>query len=136
MKWFRSNIRHGVRLALLALLAQFALSFGHFHWRAAQAAPTVQSGSAQDITAESFALTTATGVVLPHTPANPDNDQQPADYCATCAVMALASTILFATPPLLLAPQAVEFLYLVTDAAFVHLSTLHVAFQPRAPPVS
>ena len=31
MKWFRSNIRLGSRLALLALAIQFLLSFGHFH---------------------------------------------------------------------------------------------------------
>jgi hypothetical protein len=43
---------------------------------------------------------------------------------------------LFATPPLLLLPQAVEFLYLVADAEFVHLNSARVAFQPRAPPVS
>ena len=35
--------------------------------------------------------------------------------------MALAGNVLFATPPLLLLPQAVEFLYLTTDAEFVHL---------------
>ena len=38
MKWFRSNIRLGSRLALLALAIQFLLSFGHFHERSAQAA--------------------------------------------------------------------------------------------------
>ena len=43
MKWFRSNIRHGSRLALLALAIQFVLSFGHFHGVAAQAAPAMQS---------------------------------------------------------------------------------------------
>ena len=31
MKWFRSNIRHGSRLALFALAVQLALSFGHIH---------------------------------------------------------------------------------------------------------
>jgi hypothetical protein len=50
--------------------------------------------------------------------------------------MALANAVLFATPPLLLLPQAVEFLYLTTDAEFIHLDTVHVAFQSRAPPVS
>ena len=50
--------------------------------------------------------------------------------------MALANTVLFATPPLLLLPQAVEFLYQTTDAEFVHLNSARVAFQPRAPPVS
>src|ERR1700722_1755971 len=47
MKWFRSNIKHGSRLALLALAIQFVLSFGHFHGVAAQAAPALQSGHAQ-----------------------------------------------------------------------------------------
>ena len=52
MKWFRANIRHGARLALLALALQFGLSFGHFHAGVAQAAAlAVQSVAAQaDIT--------------------------------------------------------------------------------------
>jgi hypothetical protein len=33
-------------------------------------------------------------------------------------------------------PQAVEFSYLATDAGFVHASSVRVAFQPRAPPIS
>ena len=116
MNWFRSNIKHGSRLALLALAIQFVLSFGHFHGVAAQAAPVLQQ--TQQI------------------PSNPDSDQQPADPCAICAVMALANAALFAAPPVLLLPQAVEFLYLTTDAEFVHLDHASVAFQPRAPPAS
>lgn len=117
MKWFRSNIKHGSRLALFALAIQFALSFGHFHGLVAQAAPALQQ----------------TGQ---HVPAGQDSDRQPAEPCAICAVMALASTALFAAPPLLLLPQAAQFLYLITDAEFVHLSHGRVAFQPRAPPAS
>ncbi len=66
MKWFRSNIKHGSRLALLALALQFALSFGHFH-SAALAAPAVQSGL-------SDVLATAGGPAQ-----QPDSDQAPAD---------------------------------------------------------
>jgi hypothetical protein len=44
--------------------------------------------------------------------------------------------VLFATPPVLLLPQAVEFLYRTTDAELVHLNSTRVAFQPRAPPIS
>ena len=117
MNWFRSNIRHGSRLALLALAIQFALSFGHFHAIAAQAAPAIQQAS-------------------PQAPSNQDSDQQPAEACAICAIMALASSVLFTVPPILLLPQAVEFLYLTTDAEFVHLDHTSVAFQPRAPPAS
>ena len=39
----------------------------------------------------------------------PDTDQQPADNCAICAVIALASNVLFATPPLLLLPRRSNF---------------------------
>jgi hypothetical protein len=117
MNWFRSNIRHGSRLALLALAIQFVLSFGHFHGLAAQAALALQQTSQ-------------------HTPFNHDSDRQPAGACAICAVVAQANAALFATPPVLLSPQAVEFLYLATDAEFVHLDHRSVAFQPRAPPIS
>ena len=36
MNWFRKHLKHGSRLALLALAIQFVLSFGHFHEAAAQ----------------------------------------------------------------------------------------------------
>jgi hypothetical protein len=119
MSWLRTNIRHGSRLALLALTIQFVLSFGHFHGFAAQASPLVQ-----------------TSAVTQPAPA-PDQDRhQPSEPCAICAVMALANAALSASPPLLLLPQAVEFLYLVTDAEFVHLDYSGLAFQPRGPPAS
>lgn len=129
MTWVRSNIKGGARLALFALAVQVALSFGHFHWPAAtEAAPVVQSNLTQ---------TDAAGnQVKQQAPANHDPDRQPGDTCAICAVMAMASTVLFATPPLLLLLQAVEFLYLTTDAEFVHLKSAGAAFQPRAPPAS
>ncbi len=117
MNWLRSNIKHGSRLAILALTVQFVLSFGHFHGVAAQVAPAVQLTGQQ-------------------APANHDSDPQPADPCAICAVMALASAVLFAVPPVVPLPQAVKFLYLATDAEFVHLGHGNVAFQPRAPPAS
>jgi hypothetical protein len=139
MKWFRSNIKHGSRLALFALAVQFALSFGHFHAAAAQTAPAVQSGpSLSDLFyADGLLASDATDESAQRQPAsNPDSDQQPNDPCAICAVIALANATLFATPPLLLLPQAIELLYLTTDAEFVHLSSARVAFQPRAPPAS
>jgi hypothetical protein len=117
MNWFRSNIKQGSRLALLALAIQLVLSFGHFHAIAAQAAPAIQQASQQ-------------------APSNQGSDHQPADPCAVCAVIALANAVLFASPPVLLLPQAVAFLYLTTDAEFVHLDRSSVAFQPRAPPAS
>lgn len=139
MNWFRKHLKHGSRLALFALAIQFVLSFGHFHGVAAQAAPAIQTS----VTDADFAYaagiaaqTAADKVAQKQQPSTPDTDQQPADNCAICAVMSLAGNVLFATPPLLQLPQAVDFLYLTTDAEFVHLGSVHFAFQSRAPPAS
>ena len=132
MKWLRSNIKHGSRLALFVLALQFALSFGHFHEGAARAAPAVQSGSANSLSATD----TASEDAQQQPASNHDSDQQQGDVCAICALLALAKTMLFAAPPLLLLPQAIEILYLSTDAEFAHLNSARVAFQPRAPPIS
>jgi hypothetical protein len=139
MKWFRSNIRHGSRLALFALVVQFMLSFGHFHGSAGQAASAVQAAQAP------FALSYTNGLLAAEAlsqsarqqPAsNHDSDQHSSDACAICAVIGLANTVLFAMPPLLLLPQAIEFLHVTTDAEFIHLNSARVPFQPRAPPTS
>jgi hypothetical protein len=131
MKWFRSNIRHGARLALFAMLVQFALTFGHSHWFA-QAAPLAQSqlDNGKSIAAGDRAA------VQKQSPANHDREQPGDDNCAICAVIALAGSVVSATPPLLLLPQAVELLYRTTDAEFIHLEAAHSAFQPRGPPLS
>jgi hypothetical protein len=121
MKWFRSNIKRGSRLALFAVAVQLVLSFGHFHGLAAQAAPAVASVSEP---------------AQPQPSSSHDTDQQSNDACAICAVIAMANAVLFATPPMLQLPQAVEFLYLTTEAEFIHLNSARVVFQPRAPPIS
>ena len=145
MKWFRSNIRPGSRIALFALAVQFALSFGHFHGGAAQASPVEVNHFGFHDSAD-FAIARNAVPMGSHAPAagslrlrtssrHDHPAHQPADECAICAVMAMASTVLFATPPLLLLPQAIELLYFTTDAEFAHLCSARVAFQPRAPPV-
>jgi Protein of unknown function (DUF2946) len=137
MKWFRSNVKHGSQLALFALAVQLVLSFGHFHGVAAYAAPAFQSGPVHvDSYANGLPAPDATGESDQQPASNHDSDQQQSDACAICAVISMANAVLFATPPLLLLPQAVEFLYLTTDAEFVHLNSARVAFQPRAPPLS
>jgi hypothetical protein len=131
MKWFRSNIKTGSRLALFALAIQFALSFGHFHEAAAQ---TVQIGPTNAELAH-VALDAAGGVQQQH-PSDHDNEQHTAHACVICAVTSLANNFLFATSPLLELPQAIALLHLATDAEFAHLGSLHPAFQSRAPPAS
>jgi hypothetical protein len=140
MKWFRSNIKHGSRVALFALAIQFGLSFGHFHAIAAQAAPAIQSGPTQTESSCADRLAAPDAAISELARQQPasghDSDQQPGDVCAICAVIALANAVLFATPPLLPLPQAIEPFYPTADAELVHLNAVRVAFQPRAPPVS
>ena len=134
MNWFRKHLKHGSRLALFALAIQFALSFGHFHGEIARAAPAIQAGLA-DADLAIAAVLAAQEARAAQQPSGHDPDQQTSD-CAICAVISLANNFLFATPPLLVLPQAVELLHLTTGAEFAHLGSLHPAFQSRAPPVS
>jgi len=134
MKWFRSNIKNGARLALLALFVQFALSFGHFHVLAAPSTNSAQSALPTAVDAGDLAADSQ--IKSQQAPGKHDRDRQIPDACAICAVMAMASTVLFASPPILLLPEAVEFLFRTTDAEFIHLKSAGHAFQPRAPPAS
>jgi hypothetical protein len=120
MNWFRSNIKHGAQMAFFALLVQFVLSFGHFHGVAAPAVTAIQSGALA-----------ASQPVPGH-----DSSHHPDDICAICMVMAMANTVLFATPLVLPSPQVLEFSYLTTYTGFTYLDSIHLAFQPRAPPIS
>jgi hypothetical protein len=134
MKWFRSNIRHGARLAIFAMLVQFALTFGHSHWFA-QAAPLAQSSLQQTDSNQSLASIDHAAIER-QSPLAPDGEHPGEDNCAICALVAMAGTVMFAAPPVLLLPQAIELLYRTTDAEFSHLKSAGSAFQPRAPPAS
>jgi hypothetical protein len=148
MKWFRSNIRYGSRLALFALAIQFLLSFGHFHGSSARAAPAlVDANQPGHHDTDSVAATHlaawdrashehAFPSVGLRTSSDHESDGRPADDCAICAIMGLANALVVATPPYLLGPQAASFLYLTADTEFAPLNSARVVFQPRAPPIS
>ena len=133
MKWFRNNVKHGSRLALFALAIQFALSFGHFH--AVAAAPAIATSLTQvdlDHAQILAAPDAASEAAQTQPPSNHDTDH-PAEACAICAVISLANNLVFSAPPLLLLPQAVELLYLTTDAEFAHLSSVRLAVPVPRP---
>jgi hypothetical protein len=136
VNWFRKHLKHGSRLALFALAIQFALSCGHFHAAATQAAPAVQSG----LTDGNLAIATSLVAQDTHSeatrqPAGHD-DEHTANVCAVCAVLSLAKNFLVITPPVLDLPGTVERLYLTIGAEFAHFGALHPAFRSRAPPAS
>jgi hypothetical protein len=127
MKWFRSQVRFGSRLALFALAIQFLLSFGHFHGSA-------QAGSPHLHALDSIFHANASGAVRSNATGNVPAGQ-PTEDCAICATMALANALVDATPPCLESPQAVASLCLAADAGFVDPTPARGAFQPRAPPI-
>jgi hypothetical protein len=135
MKRLRKRLKGGSRRALFALTAQLALSFGHFHGGAAQAAPVFQADAVQGDIADTGSDAAARKTA--QQPSSPNHDRdQPADNCAICALVAMANAVLQSPPPLLLLPQALEFLYLATDAEFVYLKSVGDTVQPHAPPAS
>ena len=154
MKWFRSNIRMGSQLALLALAIQFLLSFGHFHGGHASVASADTTGQGLH-NGIAFAADAADQAVSPAKVSGPkvfaakivrpvrlktSSDHaplgHPGDDCAICAVMALANTMLDAAPPLLPSPYATAFSYGPVAARFAEPDPVRVAFQPRAPPIA
>lgn len=124
MRWIRSNIRLGSRLALFALAIQVVVSFGHVHLdgRALMAA---KSGA-----------TAMAGGSRIATPAPPiDRPANAPDLgCAICALIQLASTSPPASAPVLpplvrlqhAAPQTRQSIFLAASP--------HFSFQARAPP--
>jgi hypothetical protein len=140
MKWFRSNIRPGSRLALVALAIQFLLSFGHFHGSRAQAASALLDAKEFGLhdTARFAAMQSCALDSAPHDASCPAHEPggRPTADCAICAVMAQANAMVVAAPVCLPAPQAFALLYSTADAEFVDLNSVRVPFQPRAPPIS
>ncbi len=134
MTWFRTNIRAGSLLALMALAVQFALAFGHNHWPPTQTPPPSIVAA---LNGDAAVASGAQKLTTEQSPSKQDRDQQPADACAICAVMAMAQTLLLSPPPVLAPPQAVA---LHRDAArladVVELAVIELPFQPRAPPLT
>jgi hypothetical protein len=149
MKWFRSNIRVGSRLALLALAIQFLLSFDHFHGVSAQAASAsldatrlALHGTGSFTAAQCEALdrawhANASAPAGLKTSSSGDVPAgQPGDDCAICAVMALGKAMVPASPPDLPTPQAIVLVHLALEPGFLILNSARPAFRPRAPPIS
>ena len=110
MKRFRSNFGEG--LALVALAIVFALWVGHVDGATARAASAIQPA--------------------PRPLAAPSATTRDTKGCTVCTFVTLADQLFSATPPLMMLPEAVEFLYRTTDAEFVHLKSAGVVAQPHA----
>jgi hypothetical protein len=117
MRWFRTHIGLGSRLALVALAVQLVLSFAHVH--------VADMARGQSVTAS-----------LPGGPPAPKSDGPVDPGCAICGLIQLAATGTPSAAPALplpvtpghVRPEAAEQLLVAASA--------QVPFRARAPPAA
>jgi Protein of unknown function (DUF2946) len=126
MRWVRSNIQLGARLALFALALQLVLSFGHIHLSdlLGPGAP-IQTAAAAPASGDS-----------PAAPAPSKKSNGAGDVCAICALIQLVNSSVHATAPSLPAPSEASFASWQTAFDFITAPSLRRAFSARAPPLA
>jgi hypothetical protein len=126
MYWFRSHIRLGARLALLALAVQIVLSFGHIHFYALglASANAAQAAMAQDAGAP------------PPSKSGPihKSDGSAGANCAICALIQLSATSAPAAGPPLPLPANRGPIGRHFPVTLGLTASPHFLFQARAPP--
>jgi hypothetical protein len=121
MHWFRSHLRLGSRIALFALAVQLVLTFGHVHREG------LRGQSSTRIEASAGAVA----------PAGHDEPKVADDFCAVCALIHLASTLVPAEVAAL--PLPVVFGQLRRPESALHFAlpaSPPASFAARAPPLA
>lgn len=129
MRWFRSNIRTGVGLALFALAVQFAITFSHVHLDGLTRLPAAH-GRTQATAAAASQITASLQTPRPsrHPQGVPDTD------CPICALIQLAGNSAPSVAPPLPVPVMVAGSKLEPQAELRWASAPLFAFQARGPP--
>jgi hypothetical protein len=124
MRWVRANLRFGAWCALLALVLQFAISFGHVH------APGAKKG----LLLAQLVVPSSAG--LPEAPAKPAKPAKHIAYdqCAICASIQLASGLLPGAAPSFALPAQVGAAWLTDNIDVALAASPQNSFQARAPP--
>jgi hypothetical protein len=124
MRWFRTNLRLGGRLALFALAVQLVLSFGHIHLEDIY-------GNARAFAAWSASVPVADNSQPP--PAGPQSHHTD-DYCAICATVHLLGSSFAAQAPQLPLPFISAAIEHFDRVSLAFVSSRRAPFQSRAPP--
>jgi hypothetical protein len=124
MAWFRSNRGSVAWLAFFALACQLMLSFGHVHL-----------GKVDGRTA-TWSLAADGGESSAAVPTSPQNNAPtvPADFCAICANLGLASTLVVPDAPVLIAPSSFVKVLRWSVAGVEPAAFDHLPFNARGPP--
>jgi hypothetical protein len=127
MRWIRSNIRFGSRVALVALGLQIVLSFGHVHLYAVDphALASVSAGSIAD---PPEAVSPGTRAPIHKTDGSGDG------FCAVCASMQLIAGSLTEAGPALPLPAQLGPIGFQVPVDLVLVPSFRALFNARAPP--
>lgn len=128
MRWFRSNIRTGVGLALFALAVQFTVTFSHVHLDGL-IPPRAGHGHSQAVgLADHFTASLQKSGNTRGSSGVPDTD------CPICALIQLASNSAPSVAPPLPVPALVAGSKLESRTELRSAAAPLFAFQARAPP--
>jgi hypothetical protein len=116
MGWLRERSRPAAWIALLALVLQLALAFGHVHSKADHPAAAVANVAGHE-----------------GKPQQPGDDHQDS-YCAVYAVLTLLACAQVATAPVVPAQVALAAPVVPAATGAVRVGPPHRAYQSRAPP--
>jgi hypothetical protein len=124
MGWFRSNRGGFAWLALFALACQLILSFGHFHAskldRRSLAFAPLETGDA--------------AVATPSSPPQRKSNGLAVDFCAICANISLAGTLILPVLAIILAARLFAEILSWPLMASQPASPNHLPFSARGPP--
>lgn len=116
MRWFRTKRQHGAHLALIAVLLQLVLTFGHVHAPAAARSFAVQTSQSSDKAPPSH------------------HDGFAGSDCATCALIQLSAISAPSFAPQVPLPWAMGFVTLQQYTQAAPATASQASFQARAPP--
>jgi len=122
MRWFRSNVRSGAWLALIAMALQLALTFGHLHLRIASTA------SAQ--------LAAKATITLPDGSPLPTKPRLVHDNCAVCTLIQMAGVAALVATAWLLLPALFASTRFTIRLEHKLAASPPLHFQARGPPIA
>jgi Protein of unknown function (DUF2946) len=121
MRLVRAHQTSGAWLALLALLVQIAVSFGHVHGDDLVPVLAERGTGASPLTSAPR-----------NDPGSPATDH---DFCAICACIALAGSLVPPQPPAIVVAIVLQRIVLAERALLLVSTDQPRHFQARAPPV-
>ena len=127
MRWFRSHIRFGSRLALVALAIQFLLTFSHI-----DTCDLIPSGGPGTVSVVADAAGTPVDKGSPVR----KSDRSADGICPICALIQLAATSTPSSAPVLPPPTMLGLHRLDLPAVAAAAASPPALFRARAPPLA